>query len=181
MRKRHSIPALIALVTLIAAGALAAQEATKLGIVNSQEVLDKSVEGKKAFAQLRDAEKKYQADIVRLDDEIKQLQNRLSTQRLTLTVEAAAGIQADVQKKQTGRQRTAEDAARAMQELQYRVLSKIQNELIAVIEEIRKEKGLDLVFDLAKSGAAFSSPALDLTAEIIRRYDASKAAPPEKK
>jgi outer membrane protein len=181
LRNRYSLAALIALVTLVAAGSLAAQEATKLGLVNSQEILDKSVEGKKALAQLQEADKKYQADIVRLDDQIKQLQNRLTTQRLTLAAEAAAAIQADIQKKQTDRQRTAEDASRAMQELQYKVLTKVQGELIAIIEQLRKDKGLDIVFDLAKSGAAYASPALDLTAEVLRRYDAAKAAPPAKK
>jgi len=178
---RHALPALLAIVTLVAAGPLTAQDTGKIGLVNSQEILEKSVEGKKAFTQLQEAEKKYQADILRLDDQIKQLQNRLATQRLTLTVEAAAGIQADIQKRQTERQRTAEDAARAMQELQYRVLSRIQGELITVIEQLRVDRGLEIVFDLAKSGAAYSSPALDLTAEVIRRYDATKAAPPEKK
>lgn len=181
MRYRHPFSALFALVALVSAGALAAQEAAKLGLVNSKEILDKSVEGKRAFAQLEEADKKYQAEITRLDDQIKQLQNRLTTQRLTLAAAAAAGIQAEVQKKQTDRQRTVEDAARAMQELQFKVLGKIRGELVAVIEQLRKDKGLDLVFDLAKSGAAFASPALDLTAEVIRRYDASKAAPPDKK
>ncbi len=181
MRYRHPFSALFALVALVSAGALAAQEAAKLGLVNSQEILDKSMEGKRAFAQLEEADKKYQAEITRLDDQIKQLQNRLTTQRLTLAAAAAAGIQAEVQKKQTDRQRTVEDAARAMQELQFKVLGKIRGELVAVIEQLRKDKGLDLVFDLAKSGAAFASPALDLTAEVIRRYDASKAAPPDKK
>jgi outer membrane protein len=181
LRNRNSLAALIALVTLAAAGVLTAQEATKLGVVNSQEILDKSVEGKGAFVQLEEADKKYQANIARLDDQIKQLQNRLATQRLTLTAEAAAGIQADIQKKQTERQRTAEDAARAMQELQYKVLNKIQGEVIPIIDQLRKDRGLDIIFDLAKSGAPFASPALDLTAEIIRRYDASKAAPPDKK
>jgi outer membrane protein len=180
VKNRHACAAYIALFTLVATGPLTAQEASKLGMVNSQEVLDKSVEGKKALAQLQEADKKYQADLVALDDQIKQLQNRLSTQRLTLMAEAAAGIQADIQRKQTERQRKGEDAARSMQELQYNVLSKIQGELIDIIEQLRKDKGLTVIFDLNKSGAAFASPAVDLTAEVVRRYDAAKAAPNKK-
>ena len=181
MKNRHPRAALVALVLFAAAGSLAAQEATKIGVVNSQDILDKSVEGKKALAQLQEADKKYQAELVRLDDQIKQLQNRLSAQRLTLAAEAAAAIQADIQKKQTDRQRMAEDASRAMQELQYKVLTRVQGELIVIIDQVRKDRGLDIVFDLAKSGAAYASPALDLTAEVLRRYDAAKGAPPAKK
>ena len=38
-----------------------------------------------------------------------------------------------------------------------------------------KENGLDIIFDLGKSGAIYFSPTVDITAEVITRYDASKA------
>jgi len=172
---------LVALLTAAAAGLAGfAAGQSKLGMINSQEVLEKSAEGKKAIAQLQAADKKYTDDITRLDDQIKQLQNRLTTQRLTLTPEAAAGIQVDIQKKQTDRQRAVEDASQAMQELQMRTLAKIQDELIPLIEQLRKDKDLDLIFDLTKTGTVYFDPALDLTAELVRRYDA-KPAPPVKK
>jgi outer membrane protein len=163
------------------AGPVSAQEGNKLGMVNSQEILEKSVEGKRVFAQFQAVDKKYADGIARIDDQIKQLQNRLSAQRLTLTVEAAAGIQADIQKKQTERQRSIEDATRGMQDLQATTLDQIQREVMPIIEQIRKEKGIDLLFDLAKSGTVYYTPSLDLTDEVVRRYDALKAAPPVKK
>jgi outer membrane protein len=181
MRHRVPLVALAALVALSSAGALAAQEAAKVGLVNTQEILEKSAEGQRTLARLQDTEKKYQAAVARLDGEAKQLQDRLSAQRLTLTPEAAAQIQAELQKKLTERRRTAEDAARSMRELQYSLLTKIREELVAVMEEIRKEKGLDVVLDTIKVGAVFYIRPLDLSAEVIRRYDASKAAPPAKK
>jgi outer membrane protein len=181
MRRHIRLFALVAAASMGLAGLILAQEGTKIGMINSQEVLEKSIEGKKALAQLQAADKKFSDDIARLDDQIKQLQNRLSAQRLTLTAEAAAGIQADAQKKQTERQRAVEDASRAMQVLQGQTLSQIQADLIPLIEQLRKDKNLDLIFDLTKSGAVFFSPALDLTAEVVRRYDAIKAAPPVKK
>jgi Skp family chaperone for outer membrane proteins len=185
MTKHVRSLALIAAVAVGFAGFARAQEGTKLGMVNTQAVLDKSVEGKKAIAQLQAADKKYSDQVTQLDDQIKQLQNRLSTQRLTLTPDAAAGIQADIQKKQTDRQRTAEDASRSMQELQATLLSRIQSELMPIIEQLRKDKGLDLIFDLTRSGTVYYSPALDLTDEVVRRYDAAKGAaapaPPVKK
>ncbi len=181
MRKPIRLIVLIAAAAAGLAGLAPAQEGGKLGMINSQEILDKSAEGRKAIAQLQAADKKYTDEITRMDDQIKQLQSRLSAQRLTLTVDAAAGIQADIQKKQTDRERAAEDATRAMQELQARTFGQIQSELIPIIEQLRKDKELDLIFDLAKSGTVFYSPALDLTAEVIKRYDASKAAPPVKK
>lgn len=181
MRHRLRLIAIIAVAAAGLAGLAAAQTAGKLGVINSQEILERSAEGKRVQAELQAAEKKHIDDLARLDDQIKQLQNRLSTQRLTLTVEAAAGLQADIQRKQTERQRAAEDAARAMRELQGRTMERIQNELIPLIEQARKDLGLELMFDLAKPGVVYFDPALDVTAEIIKRYDAMKAAPPAKK
>jgi len=98
MRHRHMRA--LALAVLFAASGLAAlafaQETGKLGTINSQEVLEKSAEGKKALAQLQAADKRFSDDITQLDEQIKQLQNRLTAQRLTLTAEAAAGIQAEI-------------------------------------------------------------------------------------
>lgn len=181
MRHRLRLIALIAAAAAGLAGLAAAQEAGKLGVIDSQDILDKSTEGRKALAELQAAEKKYADDLARIDEQIKQLQNRLTTQRLTLTPDAAAGLQADIQRKQTERQRAAEDAARSMRELQGKTLERIQNELMGLIEQARKDLGLDLVFDLAKPGVVYFNPALDVTAEIIKRYDAMKAAPPAKK
>jgi len=181
MRRHFRLIALIVAAAAAFAGLAAAQEAGKLGVINSQEILDKSAEGKRAYAQLQAADKKYGDDIIRLDDQIKQLQNRLSTQRLTLTADAAASLQADMQRKQTERQRAAEDAARAMRELQVKTLEQVQSALIPIIEQVRKDMGLDCVFDLTKGGVVYFNPQLDVTAEVIKRYDALKAAPPAKK
>jgi Skp family chaperone for outer membrane proteins len=154
-----------------------AQQTGKIGVINSQMVLEKSAEGKRVIAQLQDRDKKSQGDLGRLDNEIKALETKLSTQRLTLTEEAGLQINSDLEKKRTDQKRLSEDAVRELQELQYRLFNKVQGELIPIIEGLGKEKGMDVILDLAKSGAVYVNPVIDMTDEVIRRYDASKAAP----
>lgn len=151
------------------------QEGPKIGVINSAEVLEKSVEGKKVIARLQERDKTNQATLTKLDDEIRQLETKLSTQRLTLSDEALFQLNTDLEKKRTERTRTAEDAYRDWQQLQMKLYNRVQSELIPIIEQLGKEKGLDIIFDLAKSGAVYFSPTIDLTAEVIKRYDASKA------
>jgi Skp family chaperone for outer membrane proteins len=152
-----------------------AQQITKIGVVNSQEVLEKSAEGKKVLAQLQDKDKRNQAELSRRDQEIQELQTRLNTQRLTLTPEALRNLSSDLQRKQTERNRYFEDAGREMNELADRLFQRIQNELLPIIEQMGKENGMDVIFDLGKSGAIYFSPAIEITQEVIQRYDASKA------
>jgi Skp family chaperone for outer membrane proteins len=152
-----------------------AQQIIQIGVVNSQEVLEKSAEGKRVLAQLQDKDKRNQAEISRRDTEIQQLQTRLNTQRLTLTPEALRNLSQDLTRKQTERNRYFEDAGREMNELADRLFQRIQNELLPIIEQMGKENGLDVIFDLGKSGAIYFSPTIEITQEVIQRYDASKA------
>ena len=152
-----------------------AQQPFKIGVVNSQQVLQQSVEGKKAISQLEAKRKSNQDKLAKLDDEIRQLQTKLNTQRLTLTNEAILQISSDLDKKQTERKRFAEDSVKELQDLQMRLFNTVQSDLLPIIEQIGKEKKLDIIFDLANSVAIYFNPAIDLTQEVIKRYDASKA------
>ncbi len=173
----RSTAKLIIMALMIAALASSglAQQIIKIGVVNSQEVLEKSAEGKRVLAQLQDKDKRNQAELSRRDQEIQELQTRLNTQRLTLTPEALRNLSTDLQRKQTERQRFFEDAGREMNELAERLFQRIQNELLPIIEQMGKENGMDVIFDLGKSGAIYFSPSIEITQDVIQRYDASKA------
>lgn len=166
---------IMALMIAVLASSGLAQQIIKIGVVNSQEVLEKSAEGKRVLAQLQDKDKRNQAELSRRDQEIQELQTRLNTQRLTLTPEALRNLSTDLQRKQTERQRFFEDAGREMNELAERLFQRIQNELLPIIEQMGKENGMDVIFDLGKSGAIYFSPSIEITQDVIQRYDASKA------
>jgi Skp family chaperone for outer membrane proteins len=179
--RNKTIRVLLLTSLLVAAASLSfAQTAPKLGVINSQEVLERSAEGKRVIARLQERDKANQAALTKYDEEIRQLETKINTQRLTLSEEALYNMSADLQKKQTDRKRVAEDASRDFQDLQVKLFNKVQSELIPIIEALGKEKGIDLILDLAKSGAVYFNPTVDLTEEVIKRYDASKAAPAAK-
>lgn len=150
-------------------------QTAKIGVLNSNEVLEKSSEGKKAIAQLMERNKKLEDTITKIDDQIRQLETRFNTQRMTLTEEAAMQLSSDIQKKRTDRTRMAEDGSREMQDLQVRLFTRLQNELLPIIEQLGKERGMDIILDLEKSGAVYFNDTVNVTDEVIRRYDASKA------
>ena len=179
--KKTTARALLLLSLFVAAVSLSfAQQYPKIGVINSQDVLERSAEGKRVIARLQEKDKSNQGILTKLDDEINQLQTRINTQRLTLAEEALYNMGADLQKKQTDRKRLAEDAVRDFEDLRVKLFNKVQSELIPIIEALGKEKGFDLILDLAKSGAVYYNPVIELTEDVIKRYDASKAAPPAK-
>ncbi len=182
MRKgRILIPLIIGLV-LVSTVAVYAQQPLKLAIVNSARAFEQSTEGKKAVVQFQERDAKIKGDIQRLDDSIRALENRLNTGRLTMTQEALIATQADIDKKTTERKRYEEDATRDFQQFQANIVQRIRTEMVTIIQQLRKEKGYDLVLDLQGSGVVDFEPSIDITEEVVRRYDATKTAvPPVKK
>ena len=182
MNRVRTIAPLVILFILVVAGVSYAQQASKIAIINSQKAFETCVEGKKVLGQMQDRETKIKTDIQKLDDSIRLLENKLSTGRLTMTNEALLGIQADVDKKTTERKRYEEDAARDAQQFSGNLVQKLRAEMVTIIDNLAKERGLELVLDVQQSGVVTFSPTIDITDEVIRRYDQSKAAiPPVKK
>lgn len=174
MRKTLIVAALAVLCVGAVANSSFAQG--KIGILDSQLVLERSAEGKKVIARLQESEKKNSTSVAGLDDQIRQIQTKLNTGRLTMTDEAAIQLQADLERKTTERKRVAEDAVAGMQELSQRLFLKLQSELMPIVQALGKEKGLDIILDVQKSGAIYWSPTIDVTEDIVKRYDASKAS-----
>jgi len=182
MNRIRAIAPLVILVVLVIAGASYAQQVTKVAIINSQKAFETSAEGKRALTQLQELDTRIKANLQKMDDAIRLLENRMNTGRLTMTNEALMGLQADVDKKTTERKRYEEDQAREAQQLSATLIQKIRTEMVAVIEALAKERGLELVLDAATSGVVTANPAIDITDEVVRRYDQTKtAAPPVKK
>lgn len=153
-----------------------AQQLPRIGVINSQRVLETSGEGKRVIAQLQEKDKKVQDELAKIDEDIRKLESKMNTQRLTLSEQSLIDLRSDIERKRTERKRRAEDSLRELQELQLRLFNKVKGELLPIIEQLGKEKGFDIIFDLANSGALYFSPAIEITEEVIKKYDASKAA-----
>jgi len=153
-----------------------AQQLPRIGVINSQRVLETSGEGKRVIAQLQEKDKKVQDELAKIDEDIRKLESKLNTQRLTLSEQSLLDLRSDIERKRTERKRRAEDSLRELQELQLRLFNKVKGELLPIIEQLGKEKGFHIIFDLANSGALYFSPAIEITDEVIKKYDASKAA-----
>ncbi|MCJ7589228.1 MAG: OmpH family outer membrane protein [Candidatus Aminicenantes bacterium] len=156
-------------------------QTSKIAVINSPAAFQTSVEGKRAASQFQTREDKIKGDLARIDNELRALETRLSTQRLTLTNEAVVQLQADFDRKTTERKRTEEDATRDYQQFQMNVMQKIRSDMIAIVSQIAQERGFDAVLDVAASGIVYFNQTIDITGEVVRRYDASKAASPQKK
>ncbi|MBC7348401.1 MAG: OmpH family outer membrane protein [Candidatus Aminicenantes bacterium] len=172
-RARIKLTWITMLVVLVAAPILA-QNQFKVAIVNSQKAFDQSQEGQKAVAILKEREDLLKAELKKMDEELRNLKDRLAAQKLTLTPEAQSQLQREIDRKEADRQKYEQENTRLFEQFKNQLIKRIREEMLAVIDELIKERGYELVFDLSTSGLIYYRPELDITDEVIKRYDASK-------
>lgn len=167
--------AALALAFALAAGTAEAQT-LKIGYINSQEILEKAPGAKEAQQAFERDMEGFTTEAQQLQNELTRMQQQLAQQELTLSPEAKRNRQQQIQDKaQQAQARMAEMdqiAARRRSELVQPVMDKIT----AVIEKIREEQNYALILDVAAGSIIAADPALDLTAEVLRRLE-TPAAP----
>ena len=163
----------IVLLTLFAVYSFAQQ--SRVAVINSEKTLQYSEEGKKAIAQLVEKEKKINVELGKIDEQILTLETRLNRQKLTLTFETQQKLALDLDNLRIKRKRVEEDSIKEFQQLKFELYSKIRKEVLPIIDSVAKEKEFSLVLDLSTSGVLYFEPAFDITDEVIKKYNASKA------
>ena len=169
--------AALALALALAAGTAEAQT-LKIGYINSQEILEKAPGAQEAQQAFERDMQGFTTEAQQLQDELTRMQQQLQQQELTLSPEAKRNRQQQIQQKaQEAQSRMAEMdqiAARRRSELVQPVMDKIT----AAIERLREEAGYAIILDVAAGSIIAADPALDLTAEVLRRLETPAPPPP---
>ena len=173
-RLRASTALLVFLLAFFAAGARAQAAAPeKIGVINIQEAIGTTAEGKKAIA---DLQKKYaprQQELQRLQQEIQALQDQLTKGQNTLSDEEQRRLGRDMEDKQKILKRSTEDAQADFGADRDEAIRRIGQKMVKVIGEYAKANGFSLVMDDAQIPIYYASPEMDVTLEIVKRFDAA--------
>jgi len=143
---------------------------SKVGFVNSQDILSGTAEGKSKLAELDQFWAGKQKAYDTRNQEINTLQQNIMAQQRTLDAESLAKMQRDLEQKQTELRRFQEDSSSEGTQKQNEILQAISQKVQVIIEEYAKNNGFAVIFVLDQS-QAYVSPKLDVTGEIIKLYD----------
>ena len=149
-----------------------AQETFEIGVINSAKVMQTSAEGKKAMFTLKQKEQQINKELTKIDNQAKELELKLSSQKLVLSLETQQQIAYDLEQLQTKKERAEEDYTKEYKQLEFSLVTKIRNDVFPIIESVAKEKNFRLVLDLSVTGVAYVDPVIDITDEVIQKYDA---------
>lgn len=156
-------------------------EGAKVGFVDLQTIASTSAEGKAATAQIQAFQKKRTDEIAEKTKQAQALQTKLQQGGTVLSEQARAQSEKDLQKMQRELQAMQEDAQAELQEMTQKLQGEFQERLNPIIEQIATEKNLHVVFSVRDSGIVWAYAGIDISGEVIKRFDAAAKTTPAKK
>ena len=151
-----------------------AQETVKIGFVDMQRALNDSKAGKQALGtlkQLMEAKKETLQGEKELIDKKKE---ELDKQGLLLNDTTRREREDEIRRMERDHTRRLSDTKDELSREEAKYTTKIRTELLQLVGEIGKEKGYTMVLEKQFSAILYAPETIDLTDEVIERYDAWK-------
>ncbi|MFN8642162.1 MAG: OmpH family outer membrane protein [Candidatus Binatia bacterium] len=171
MTHRTILALAAALLCLLATGARAE---IKLGYVDLQRALNESDAGKAAKERFKVQVDKLQVDLKKKKDALDSMKEQLEKKASVMKPEEARNLEGDYQKKLRDFERAYKDSQGELQQKDNELTVELLKELQVVIEEFGKEQGYSMILEQSSSSVLYGSADLDLTEQIIGRYNARK-------
>ena len=153
-------------------------DGVKYGFVNVQRIASESAEGKAATTQVQALNNKKVEELNARNKQLQASQQKLESGGSVMNPTALAQLQKEIERQQVDIQRFTEDAQQEVTQLQQQLQDEFQRKLTPVIAQVASERQLHMMFSVVDSGLVWGDPALDLTPEIIKRFDAAAPARP---
>jgi len=178
---------LVALVSTVAptaafaqAPAGAAPSATagiRLGCVSPQRVFSESAEGKVAMARLSALREEKARAIDERNRALQAQEQALQQNAPVLNEEARTQRSNAVERFRIDVQRFIQDAQAEVTGVQREVESAFVFKFKPAVEQVAKEKGLQIVFNLDDGPIAWADPSLDITSDVVKQLAPAVARP----
>jgi outer membrane protein len=153
----------------------------KVAFINPQRIFQESADGKAALARVTALTQKKQTENGAKQKALQDNQQKLQSSGSVMSDQARGQLEKEIERQQLDLQRFQQDAQAEIQELQNEVQNEFARKVQPLIDQIAKEKGLHMVFNVNDAGFAWVEPGLDLTPELIKKLDsgAKPAASPK--
>ena len=162
----------------VAQAAGAAAPATKIGIVNIQDAIVATNEGKKEFDALQTRFNPKQVELKALNDEVENMKKQLEAQKDKLTPEASATQVKLIESKTKVLQRNYEDAQAEYQQAEQEVVNRIGGKLLTVLEQYSKANGYSMVLDVSnpQTPVLWFDQGTNITKQLVDAFNTANPA-----
>jgi outer membrane protein len=148
-------------------------EGSKFAVVNIQRVASESTEGKASTAKVQALHQQKSSQLAEMNKKLQADQQKLQQQQSVMNEQSRGQLERDIERQQKEVQRFSQDAQEDVQNLQGDLQEAFQRKLLPIIQQVVQERGLQILFSAADAGIVWAEPGLDLTNDVIKRFDAA--------
>jgi outer membrane protein len=145
----------------------------KVGVINLQEAIASTAEGKKAFSDLQKKYQPRQQDLQRQQQEIQALQEQIQKQQATLSDEERIRLSRELEDKSKLFKRANEDATADYQADSQDTYRRLGQKMVRILNEYAQQSGFAIILEEAQVQPYFATRESVVTEEIAKRYDAA--------
>jgi outer membrane protein len=185
---RFFLPAALLTVTALAQTGTAAaanpavssaSATTRIGIINIQNAIVLTNEGRRDFEALQKKFEPTQSTLNNLNQEVENLKKQLQTQGDKLNEQSRNDMVKNIETKQKTLQRQVEDAQAEFQGQQNEIANRIGGKLLEVLDKYAKQNGYSLILDVSsqQSPVLWAAQTTDVTQDIVNSYNAQSNVP----
>ena len=153
------------------------QAPLRMAFIDLQRIAAESTQGKTASGRVQELTKKKTGELQEKTKSLQSNQQKLAQGGSVLNDAARAQTQKEIDRLTVEIDRFQEDANAEVQELQQQLQAEFQEQLRPIVDAMVKELAIGLLFSYGDAGAIYVDPSLDITGEVIKRFDTSKPVP----
>jgi outer membrane protein len=145
-----------------------------IAFVNMQEIVSQSRLGKSGQDKMKDLNDKKSTEITAKNKQIQGLQQEVQSGASVLSAAVLAQKNTEIDRLTREVQFMQEQAQVDIQNLNDQLLEEFSQKVLPIVEQLRVERNLWVIFALGDgSGVAAVHPGLNLSAEVVKRLDAT--------
>lgn len=146
------------------------QGGSKIGFVNSLEVLYGTAEGQQKIAEVQKFIEEQQAEFDQRQEELQRLRDQVEAQRRTLNLQTLTEMQRAIDEKDRTLRRFQEDIQVEINQRRDEILEAMEAKIQQLIAEYARQGTYSAIF-LQGESQIYVAPSLEITADIIRIYN----------
>lgn len=146
---------------------------TKYAFVNIQRIAAESAAGKTLAGKVQALNQQKVNELNEKNKALQGAQQKLEAGGSVMSPTAIAQLQKEIERQQIDIQRYTEDAQQDVTNLQTQLQEEFQVRLSPVIQQVATDRGLHMLFSVVDSGLVWADPSLDITTEVIQKFDAT--------
>lgn len=159
---------------MLSTTALQAFAQSKIAYVDLQRALLEVEDGKKAKAQLKKEFDQKQKELDKKQADVKKMKDDLEAGAMMMTDETRQQKAMELQKQMYELQQLYLTLQGDLSQKEAEATKKIFDRMGKIIEQIGKEKKYELILERTESSVLWALPEMDITSELIKRYNAAK-------